>query len=337
MSRVTHDYLIIGVEEGRIAYARMFENVGSGASVAPLPDRQAGLQVRRTVVANDPNLLGVVTTKPALLMGADVQDGVAVALVGRVPVKVDPTANIKAGDLLTPSGILLGTATKATEAGFVIGRALEDATCVTSNSESVTGDSDPKITTCTVMAFVMNSYYPGDLAKLEIRNSKSENGNTSTIDTSKYANLTVTTSFISTGKTQLSDTIIAGDLTVSGDIGNVFGDLTFQNKKIVMTTKGDMHINGRFEAAEVVAGSFTVKNDGTDDTVGQITIPAGTKTVVVKSTIVTAKSKVFITPRTSTDKTIAVTLIKGGESFTVELGSVSATDIVVDYLIVGVE
>jgi len=59
MSRVTHDYLIIGVEEGRIAYARMFENVGSGASVAPLPDRQAGLQVRRTVVANDPNLLGV--------------------------------------------------------------------------------------------------------------------------------------------------------------------------------------------------------------------------------------------------------------------------------------
>jgi len=46
---------------------------------------------------------------------------------------------------------------------------------------------------------------------------------------------------------------------------------------------------------------------------------------------------VFITPRTSTDKTIAVTLIKGGESFTVELGSVSATDIVVDYLIVGVE
>lgn len=26
MSRVTHDYLIIGVEEGRIAYARMFEN-----------------------------------------------------------------------------------------------------------------------------------------------------------------------------------------------------------------------------------------------------------------------------------------------------------------------
>ncbi|PJA39071.1 hypothetical protein CO179_05945, partial [candidate division WWE3 bacterium CG_4_9_14_3_um_filter_39_7] len=59
--------------------------------------------------------------------------------------------------------------------------------------------------------------------------------------------------------------------------------------------------------------------------------------VVVKSTIVTAKSKVFITPRTSTDKTIAVTSIKANESFMVELGSASATDIVVDYLIVGVE
>jgi len=264
---------------------------------------------------------------------------VPVALSGRVPVKVDPSANIKAGDLLAPSKVLLGTATKATEAGFVIGRALEDAKCVTSNSESVTGNSDSKIqnseskiTSCTVMAFVMNSYYPGDLAS----GSTLVTG-TGTIDTSKYADLTVTTSFISTGKTQLSNTIVAGDLTVSGDIANVFGDLTFQNKKIVMTTKGDMHINGRFEASEVVAGSFTVKNDGSNDTVGQITIPAGTKTVVVKSTIVTAKSKVFITPRTSTDKTIAVTSIKANESFMVELGSASATDIVVDYLIVGVE
>lgn len=74
---------------------------------------------------NDTAVAGVVSTNPAYLMN-DKEQGVAVALVGKVPCKVDGI--IKKGDLLTTSGRNAGHATKAIDPrlGSIIGKALEN-------------------------------------------------------------------------------------------------------------------------------------------------------------------------------------------------------------------
>ena len=72
------------------------------------------------------NVLGVVSTAPGFVAGAYTEDSYPIALVGRVPVKIS-TENgaIAIGDSLTASSIP-GYAMKATMAGRVLGKALED-------------------------------------------------------------------------------------------------------------------------------------------------------------------------------------------------------------------
>ena len=74
---------------------------------------------------NDTSVAGVVSTDPAYLMN-NKSEGVAIALVGKVPCKVDGV--IKKGDLLTTSGRNSGHATKAIDPkiGSIIGKALEN-------------------------------------------------------------------------------------------------------------------------------------------------------------------------------------------------------------------
>ena len=76
----------------------------------------------------DRKLMGVISTEPGVLLGNNTAEGkpqVALALAGRVPVKVS-TENgpIKVGDYLTAS-TTPGIAMKATKAGTVVGQALE--------------------------------------------------------------------------------------------------------------------------------------------------------------------------------------------------------------------
>ncbi len=71
--------------------------------------------------------IGIVSTRPGLHIGADVQNGVPVALAGRVPVKVtDENGAVKAGDFLTVSLTRPGYAMKLTGEGKSIGRAISD-------------------------------------------------------------------------------------------------------------------------------------------------------------------------------------------------------------------
>lgn len=75
--------------------------------------------------AYDANVIGVYSTNPTVTLN-DPNSGVPVGLRGRVPVKVTGVNGaIKAGDYLTASN-LRGHAMKATQSGYVVGRALED-------------------------------------------------------------------------------------------------------------------------------------------------------------------------------------------------------------------
>jgi hypothetical protein len=91
-----------------------------------------GLSIDRANRADTLPVLGVVSTKPGLLLGADdssLNEGeraYPVALTGRVPVKLSTESGpIKAGDQLMLSS-LPGIAMKATGTGHIIGIALED-------------------------------------------------------------------------------------------------------------------------------------------------------------------------------------------------------------------
>ena len=77
----------------------------------------------------DTAVAGVVSTDPAYLMNSKLSNGVAVALIGRVPCRV--IGPIKKGDVLV-TGKIPGTAASIgpispyIPAGAVIGKALED-------------------------------------------------------------------------------------------------------------------------------------------------------------------------------------------------------------------
>jgi hypothetical protein len=104
--------------------------------------------VKRTQGAYDRNMLGVVSTEPAMVIGGTggQAHGAAVALSGRVPVKVTGEyGQIKQGDMLTSSPVP-GMAMKAVKAGPILGIALED----------FAGDG-----TGTVMMFIKSGWYNG--------------------------------------------------------------------------------------------------------------------------------------------------------------------------------
>jgi len=74
---------------------------------------------------NSSKVAGIVTTDPAQILNSELENSVAIALVGRVPCRV--VGKISKGDLLV-SGSLIGTAisTVFPKPGALIGKALED-------------------------------------------------------------------------------------------------------------------------------------------------------------------------------------------------------------------
>lgn len=102
-------------------------------------NRSGDISVVRSGSAYDATAIGIVATKPAITMGptsgltpgyaqsvASDSASVAVALAGRVPVKVSlENGPIAAGDALTTSSTP-GVAMKATQAGPIIGKAMEN-------------------------------------------------------------------------------------------------------------------------------------------------------------------------------------------------------------------
>ena len=106
-------------------------------------------------------ILGIVSTKPGVLLNGYKSETfgsastVPVALSGRVPVKVtNENGNIKIGDYLAPSKKFFGFAMKATEAGQVLGRALEEYT------SSIPSDSGK------ILIFMQVSYYQPKVSEL---------------------------------------------------------------------------------------------------------------------------------------------------------------------------
>lgn len=154
--------------------------------------------VRRSGTTYSPRALGVVSTSPALLIGGKGPEGkaaIAVALVGRVPVRVsDENGPIEPGDPLTVSSTP-GVAMKATKGGYVIGRAMQGY------KDSGQG---------AIVAFVGTHYYTPIVTAADLQ------GATTSVDELRVEKqLTVSGQALFMGVLQAQNVIIKGSLTVS--------------------------------------------------------------------------------------------------------------------------
>jgi hypothetical protein len=112
------------------AVAQVFELAGEASSGDVLRLTEDGRKVTRATEVGDRRVVGVLTDKPALLLGGALSASrVAVAVQGEVITKVEADSSpIHPGDLLGPSAII-GHACKVTDPaasiGAIIGKALE--------------------------------------------------------------------------------------------------------------------------------------------------------------------------------------------------------------------
>lgn len=101
-----------------------------------------GDDVLRSQKAYSGGLIGVVSTEPGLVLGLRAEDGYAIALTGRIPVKFSyENGPVKAGDYLTSASIP-GFAMRATGAGPTIGKALTDSPSFADAAECFVPETD---------------------------------------------------------------------------------------------------------------------------------------------------------------------------------------------------
>ncbi len=105
----------------------------------------------------DQNVIGVISTKPSLIITGNIKEGKLLAVAGRIPTKVtNENGPIQRGDLLTTSG-KPGHAMKATKPGPIVGKALEPC-----NQNS-----------CAILVFLNVGWYGGTNTVTEIKSPPS--------------------------------------------------------------------------------------------------------------------------------------------------------------------
>ncbi len=145
-------------------YADNFSTAATADLAEHLPSLDNTIEAG-DIVAADPNnsqnvikssqayqntLLGIISTAPGMTLNTNQVNGKPLALAGRVPVKVNlENGVIKTGDPITSSSIA-GVGMKATQAGRVIGIALEDYSA--SSQGSITVFVNPSWYTGTALA-----------------------------------------------------------------------------------------------------------------------------------------------------------------------------------------
>jgi len=233
---------------------------------------------------------------------------VLVGLLGQLEVKVSTeSGEINPGDTLT-SSTTPGVAIKAEKNGQILGRALEAFTASESGK---------------IKAFVHVSYEQV-LADALTSSIKATPLSSSSSDIQVEGNLIVS------GKTTLADTSITGNLTaglvivngLEGSISSLGKNLKLQNGTVMIDLQGNITAEG-----EITAKKINIQGEIVSASLGESILKAGASQIMIKTSAVTEKSQIFITPQTKTDLPLAVTQKTPGVSFTVETETPATKDI----------
>lgn len=309
-----------------IQAADVAENYISSQSLEPgdvvMPEGQGNLHaVIKTTKSNEQAVLGVISTKPGVTLGSEVSSDdkhpnvVPIALSGRVPVKVSSeNGQINVGDSLTTSSIP-GVAMKAGNGEVVIGKSLE----------SYSSDDPNKVTQ--IMVYVNLSWRVAESIP------ESETSNQWSLETILK-------------KAEELGRIVFGDLElkIESDVINEFAVSlnTLKNplyiqplsKNAVDFFKGLIVLtpDGNIKAAGSITSKKILIQESENGAIGTAQMPKGTEEFEVKTTLVTEKSKIILTPNIPI--TFAVSEKKPGESFVIKLSNAAPKDLKLDWWII---
>ncbi len=281
-------------------------NLGEVVSIDPTLE----LGVRKSQGTDDAKVLGVVSTRPGMVLddGKTLGNGsiVPVALSGRVPVKVT-TENgpIEAGDYLAPSSTP-GVAMKSKGSGLAIGMAL------TNFDDQGIGE---------VTMFVNLNYLGNGLAVNNDLNPNSESGSTPLEQLLK----------ISDAKLSLDKVLSVNNSIEAKSYTNISGfDLTMQ----IVSNENAFKLldaGGNTLLGVDTNGKLTLKS-GPNSSIGQANIASGETEITVDNTSVTEDSHIQLT-----SNQFVLPIVKSiipGQGFTIEIEKAQETDVKIDYLII---
>jgi hypothetical protein len=269
--------------------------------------RLVGMRVKKSAGANAVNVVGVVSTAPAMTFGLD--NGVlvgggaadplrpAVALVGRVPVNVtDEGGPVNAGDLLVTAS-KSGFAKRADSAGgAIIGMALEPFPV---------GEGQ-------ILVMVRNGSAPA-------RGETQYGPKVLTVEVEE-----------------------GGQRLVRVDAYD-FEGARLMNVRAIASASGLWEINEegqlvakRVEAEEIVGRMFKVRRDEEARTIGHAGIPANQTSFTVSNDQIAKESRIFLTFRTNPGSVWWISG-QGDGWFEVSLTVPQGSDVTFDYWIIGIE
>jgi hypothetical protein len=230
-------YKVSGADLAEIYYTKETGGLPPGTLVSLDPNFEAG--VKKPGGPYDSRLLGIISTRPGQVLGEPQKQGqgapVAVALSGRVPVRVSAeNGPIEPGDYLTSSSTS-GVAMKATKPGFVVAQAL---TGYSGSGEGL------------VAGFIKPIWFSPPLVQgQDLQNSTLDDLTIGKLHVS--GDLTVSGDAVFQGKLSVKDIVIEGHLRVGADTtgtavipaGQTTANVTFKrqyaNNPTVTTSASD--------------------------------------------------------------------------------------------------
>jgi hypothetical protein len=282
--------------------------------------RSGDNKIERSSGRYDSDIMGAITTAPHLILGQEASTTVRVGMVGRVPVIVSlENGAIKKGDRIT-SGSVKGIGMRASRAGSVVGRALEDF-----DGKSPAQKCD--LSLVTELAESANTDLPADTCVRRVMVLLDHSFDMS------IGGLIGETSASSTNLTNLPDRIIAA-------VGEIADDVFTEGQRLVKLAVGRLAaqvavVRDFFaQAITLLPGASVTLPAGENQVSGSGTIPAGATSVLIYNNTVTAQSRVFITPRSAIKSPLAVTELRDGSGFVVSLAEAPTNDIAFDWLMI---
>jgi hypothetical protein len=123
-------------------------------------------------------------------------------------------------------------------------------------------------------------------------------------------------------------------ISTSGGDGspNLFGSILNSFRAI-----GAVFENNWFKAKNVAAEMLHIRKNAVpeENSIGEAAIPQGQIFIIVQNKFVKSTSQIFLTPKTPLAQSLAITEIKEGESFKVELAQAENKDVRFAWLIIG--
>ncbi|MBI4100831.1 hypothetical protein HY439_03805 [Candidatus Microgenomates bacterium] len=313
-------------------------------------DLENSIYVKRSRITYDPLLLGVVSTQPGMTLGDDYgrSQDYSIAIIGRVPVKVSlENGPVQIGDPLTSSS-LPGIAMKATQAGPIIGRALEafdDLENLNQEVEIFTANGE-NYTVGRVMIFVNTGWWSPSASPAT--QTQTETSNTFMIYDEETLSLAGDLTVL--GKTSLAQTTISGMLSQDGSLvlqnGNQIdalyntlylqklgtGGLDILDGKLKVDKDGNVEIAKDLE----IKGNLTLEGKvlGSKDLRGiNVTIPSGSSQLRITLEEKRESPNFAVSVSPSWNTTIWITE-KKEDGFTINFGAPANEDASLDWIII---